>query len=289
MDRTRGEIDMSTHAERIEVFKDTQEWIKQDPHLSKSVDYAKEHTEVFFEDDYPAFDMSKEKDTVITVTGDRSFQAAMRLHRENPDAKIAVMNFANAFHPGGGVTKGSSAQEESLCRTSTLYPLLYRVTLRDSYYKHHHDVNTPKATDSLIYTEGVVICKTDESLPKRMEPQDWVTVDVITIAAPDLRTRSNVHAPLVGGGTYMNNAELFGYHVKRAIHMLTCAASKKADILVLGAFGCGAFQNDPNVVARAYKTALQEFPKVFDKIEFAVYCPPGGSENYRVFRECFEG
>lgn len=280
---------MSTHAERIEVFKDTQEWIKQDPHLSKSVDYAKEHTEVFFEDDYPAFDMSKEKDTVITVTGDRSFQAAMRLHRENPDAKIAVMNFANAFHPGGGVTKGSSAQEESLCRTSTLYPLLYRVTLRDSYYKHHHDVNTPKATDSLIYTEGVVICKTDESLPKRMEPQDWVTVDVITIAAPDLRTRSNVHAPLVGGGTYMNNAELFGYHVKRAIHMLTCAASKKADILVLGAFGCGAFQNDPNVVARAYKTALQEFPKVFDKIEFAVYCPPGGSENYRVFRECFEG
>ena len=280
---------MSTHAERIEVFKDTQEWIKQDPSLSKSVDYAKKHTEVFYEDDYPAFDMSKEKDTVITVTGDRSFQAAMRLHRENPDAKIAVMNFANAFHPGGGVTKGSSAQEESLCRTSTLYPLLYRVTLRDSYYKHHHDVNTPKATDSLIYTEGVVICKTDESLPKRMDPQDWVTVDVITIAAPDLRSRSNVHAPLVGSGTYMNNAELFGYHVKRAIHMLTCAASKKADILVLGAFGCGAFQNDPNVVARAYKTALQEFPKVFDKIEFAVYCPPGGSENYRVFRECFEG
>ena len=280
---------MSTHAERIEVFKDTQEWIKQDPSLSKSVDYAKKHTEVFYEDDYPAFDMSKEKDTVITVTGDRSFQAAMRLHREHPDAKIAVMNFANAFHPGGGVTKGSSAQEESLCRTSTLYPLLYRVTLRDSYYKHHQDVNTPKATDSLIYTEGVVICKTDESLPKRMEPQDWVTVDVITIAAPDLRSRSNVHAPLVGSGTYMNNAELFGYHVKRAIHMLTCAASKKADILVLGAFGCGAFQNDPNVVARAYKTALQEFPKVFDKIEFAVYCPPGGGENDRVFRECFEG
>ena len=280
---------MSTHAERIEVFKDTQAWIDQDPTLSKSVAFAKKHTEVFYEDDYPAFDMSKEKDTVITVTGDRSFQAAMRLHRENPDAKIAVMNFANAFHPGGGVTKGSSAQEESLCRTSTLYPLLYRVTLRDSYYKHHHDVNTPKATDSLIYTEGVVICKTDESLPKRMDPQDWVTVDVITIAAPDLRSRSNVHAPLVGGGTYMNNAELFGYHVKRAIHMLTCAASKKADILVLGAFGCGAFQNDPNVVARAYKTALQEFPKVFERVEFAVYCPPGGSTNYRVFRECFEG
>ena len=112
-----------------------------------------------------------------------------------------------------------------------------------------------------------------------------LTVDVITIAAPDLRDKSNVHVPLVNGGTYMNNAELFGYHVKRAIHMLTCAAAKGADILVLGAFGCGAFQNNPEVVARAYKTALLEFPKVFKQIEFAVYCPPGGSRNYDVFRK----
>ena len=82
----------------------------------------------------------------------------------------------------------------------------------------------------------------------------------------------------------MNNAELFGYHVKRAIHMLTCAAAKGADTLVLGAFGCGAFQNDPEVVARAYKTALQEFPKVFDLVEFDVYCPPTGSKNYEVFK-----
>ena len=117
-----------------------------------------------------------------------------------------------------------------------------------------------------------------------MPQEDWVTVDVITIAAPDLRDKSNIHAPLVNDGIYMTDAELFGCHVKRAIHMLTCAAAKGADILVLGAFGCGAFQNDPEVVARAYKTALQEFPKVFRQIEFAVYCPPGSSRNYEVFR-----
>ena len=61
------------------------------------------------------------------------------------------------------------------------------------------------------------------------------------------------------------------------------AAAKGADVLVLGAFGCGAFQNNPEVVARAYKVAIQEFPKVFKKIEFAVFCPPGGSKNYDVF------
>ena len=70
--------------------------------------------------------------------------------------------------------------------------------------------------------------------------------------------------------------------------MLTCAAAKKADILVLGAFGCGAFQNNPNVVAKAFNTALQEFPHVFDHIEFAVYCPPGGSENYEAFKKVFD-
>ena len=274
---------MSTPEQRIEIFEDTQKWIKADPDLSASIAAAKKSTTVFYEDDYPPFDASKRKKTVITVSGDRSYQAAMRLQKKNPDAKIAVMNFANAFHPGGGVTKGASAQEECLCRTSTLYPLLCRRTLRDSFYKHHYDLNTPKASDSLIYTEGVIICKTDEDLPVRMLKADWVTVDVITIAAPDLRDKSNKYAPLVDGGTYMNNAELFGYHVKRGIHMLTCAAAKGADILVLGAFGCGAFQNDPEVVVRAYKTALQEFPKVFRQIEFAVYCPPGGEGNYEVF------
>lgn len=279
---------MSNHIQRIEVFQDTLNWIQSDKDLSSSVDKAKKNTEVFYEDDYPDFSIDNTYETEITVIGDRSYQAAMRLISDNPGSKVAVMNFANAFHAGGGVDKGASAQEECLCRTSTLYPLLYRKTLYNSFYKYHKDKNSPKATDSLIYTEGVVICKTDEDLPKRMDKKDWVEVDVITIAAPDLRKSSNVYFGLVNGGSNMNDAELFGYHVKRAIHMFTVAASKGADILVLGAFGCGAFKNSPEVVARAYKIAIQEFPKVFKKIEFAVYCPSGGSKNYEVFSSTFK-
>ena len=106
---------MSTHEQRIEVFQDTMAWIKADKDLSDSVDKAKAATEVFFEDDYPSFNIQKELDkTEITVSGDRSYQAAMRLSKEMTGSKIAVMNFANAFHAGGGVTKGSSAQEECL-------------------------------------------------------------------------------------------------------------------------------------------------------------------------------
>lgn len=273
--------------DRIEIFQDTLEWIRTDSDLSASVRKAKEKTKVFYEDDYPKFDSSRTKKQEVVVTDHRSFQAAMNLAKENPDARIAVLNFANAFHAGGGVVTGARAQEECLCRCSTLYPLLYRKTLRDSFYKHHYDLGTQKASDSMIYTEGVVICKTDEDYPRRMKKEDWVTVDVMTVAAPDLRTSPNKHANLIGEAINMNSAELFGYHVKRAIHILTIAAAKKADILVLGAFGCGAFKNDPNVVAKAYQVAIEVFPKVFEKIEFAVYCSPKDQKNYDAFCDVF--
>ena len=280
---------MPTPEQRIEVFNDTIDWIENDAELSAAVDRSKKLTRVFDENDYPSFDRPEYPKTVVTVSGDRSFEAAMRLHREDPSARIAVMNFANSITPGGGVTKGSNAQEECLCRTSTLYPLIYRKSLYDAYYKQHKDLKSARATDALIYTPDVVVCKTDEALPKRMPREQWIIVDVITVAAPDLRDQPNVHFDLIGGGDKMTKFEQFGYHVKRAIHILTCAAAMNADVLVLGAFGCGAFNNDPETVARAYKSALNEFPNVFKKIEFAVFCKPGNSENYDVFNRVLGG
>ncbi len=276
---------MSNHQQRIEVFEDTLDWIHSDQELSDSVIEAKKNTHVYYEHEYPSFSREENPSQTISVSPSRSFEAATRLRFEYPSARIAVMNFANAFHAGGGVTKGSSAQEECLCRTSTLYPLIYRKTLRDTFYQYHKTLNSPRASDALIYTHGVIVCKSDTDLPERLPREKWIDVDVITVAAPDLRDKSNEHFDLISGGTYMSDAELFGYHVRRAMHILTCAAYEGADVLVLGAFGCGAFRNSPEVVARAYKVALAEFPSVFTHVEFAVFCPPNGSsENYDVFK-----
>ena len=182
---------------------------------------------------------------------------------------IAVLNFANAFEPGGGVKLGCSAQEESLCRCSTLYPALAATT---KYYDWHNTHFTDKASDSLIYTENVTICKTDTEFPERMPEEKWVTVDVVTMAAPDLRTEL----------MDMPNAELYSTHVSRATHMLSVAAEHEVDILVLGAFGCGAFRNNPIIVAAAWNDALKWFWKTFDRVIFAIY---GNEVNYRVFRK----
>ena len=94
---------MSTRQERVEVFQDTLAWIREDAQLKQALEAAQKATKVFYEDDYPEFDASKRVNTRISVSRDRSFQAAMRLKREHPEARVAVMNFANAFHPGGGV------------------------------------------------------------------------------------------------------------------------------------------------------------------------------------------
>ncbi len=69
-----------------------------------------------------------------------------------------------------------------------------------------------------------------------------------------------------------------------ASHIQIPVVAKGVDTLIHGAFGCGAFQNDLVIVAKAYKTVLQEYLKVFRKNEFVVYCPPGGSRNYDVFK-----
>lgn len=280
---------MSTKEQRIEVFKDTLAMISEDQDLNKAVEYSKKHTKVFYENEYPSFNAGRTHLMMkVDVTRSRSYEAVQRLSKEYPKAKIAVLNFANAFHPGGGVASGSSAQEECLCRTSTLYPLLDRKTLQNDFYGYHKKLNALQATDALIYTEDVVVCKSDEDLPVRLKKEQWVKTDVITCAAPDLRNSTSWLGALTGGGVKMVNAELFGYHVKRAMHILTCAAHYNVDVLVLGAFGCGAFQNDPETVAKAYKTALEQFPHVFKKVEFAVYCAPGDDTNYKVFRKVLD-
>lgn len=278
--------------DRRDIFLDTLDWMSTDSDLMEAVEKARENTKIYWEDQYPEFE-EKIVDMEVTVSKERTYQAAMRLAKEWPGRKIAVMNFANAYHPGGGVKEGAPAQEECLCRTSTLYPALEENPNSKAYYEYHKKrrrrTHNAKASDALIYTEGVVICKTDEDYPKRMLKGQWSTVDVITIAAPDLRKRSNASAMLSGRGSFMSDSELFAYHVKRALHMLTVAAHKKVDVLVLGAFGCGAFENNPEVVARAYRAALEEFPDVFKRIEFAIYCPNVESENYKVFEKTFVG
>ena len=66
---------------------------------------------------------------------------------------------------------------------------------------------------------------------------------------------------------------------------MTVAANHHAEVLILGAFGCGAFCNNPTIVAKAYDTVLTEFLYHFRTIEFAVYCTYFSQQNYQAFHQ----
>lgn len=309
-----------------EVFEDTQRFYEENTVLKEAVETNRNNTKLYEADDYPdlpilgtveslwamaenpdgslyaqsaAYAAMKEiekgapNDPIqhnqeVRITKHKTFEAAMALHKEFPDKKIAVLNFASATRPGGGVKIGSSAQEESLCRCSTLYPTIDRRWLWQKYYDVNRVANDVIHTDACIYSPGVIICKTDESIPQRMPENEFVTIDVITCAAPNLRNEpANWHNPETGKPIRMDSNQLYEIHLKRAQHIFHIAAANKVDILILGAFGCGAFRNDPAVVAQAYRIAIIPYKARFDLIEFAIYCRDYEIENYDAFYKEF--
>ena len=269
---------------RIEIFKDTQAFCKENELLSASIKASKQATKFYTSNEYPML-KAMDKQCSISVTGERSFESATRLASENPGKKVAVLNFASAVNPGGGVVYGAGAQEECLCRASTLYPLLNTVELKKLYYSPNKEEGNSLHTDAVIYTPNVVICKTDTAFPERLPESQFCTVDILTCAAPNLNEKNT--RKYSGDGAMTSRISLneqYSIHHQRCKHILSIAADNGVDILVLGAFGCGAFKNDPTTVARAMHDACNEYKEYFDIINFAVVKKGNRTnENYRVF------
>lgn len=198
---------------------------------------------------------------------------------------VAVHNFASASNPGGGVVNGASAQEECLCRCSGLYFNINTRAMWDGFYQPHRDVHDPIHNDDIIYTPGVTVFKTDTAMPELMPESDWYDVDVITCAAPNLRNQpSNKYNTGDGNKqTVMKDKDLLALHEKRLRRILEVALSEGCDTIILGAFGCGAFQNNPEVVAQANRNVIKDYLHAFKNIEFAVYCSPRDDRNFKIF------
>lgn len=255
-----------------DVFADTQRWYTSDEKLGKAIRNSQQRTVLHGPEPIrvPEEALYRYEDKArVLVSSDRTLQAAGKYRGQ----KVLVLNFASATTPGGGVLWGSSAQEEALCRCSTLYPCLTTDALWNGYYRFHRDRQEDLYTDACIYTPDVLSIKTDTVDPCRLPPEEWQTIDVLTCAAPNLREKS------------LDEAALYDLHVQRGRQILAAAAVHGADVVILGAFGCGAFRNPPRVVASAYRQILPIFARAFRTVEFAVYCSPRDDTNYRVFWE----
>jgi len=207
-----------------------------------------------------------------------SFTAARKRIAANaalggPLKRVLVLNLANPVNPGGGVRHGAKAQEEDLCRKSSL---LFSLTSEAAapYYEYNRGLHSNLASHALVLSPRVEIIR-DESGAYLSQSS---IVSVLTCAAPMVRyglegmTEESYHALLYD----------------RIYGMLRCAAFWGYDSLILGAFGCGAFGNDAQVVAQTFAKALHSCDNQFSTMEFAVLDHSPSQYNFQSFAKIFK-
>lgn len=186
-------------------------------------------------------------ETRVQVSNETTLGAALRLIQDG--LKPLALNFANGIHPGGGFLNGARAQEETLCRSSALHETL----VDDPMYEAHRRRPLPDSTDWAIYSPGVPVFRKDDGTAM---DHYWL-LDFLTCAAP---VAYRVGQP--------NAGDLLQCRIQR---VLAIAQSYGYAALVLGAWGCGAFGNDPRRTAADFRQALEnDFKGVFSDIVFAV-------------------
>jgi uncharacterized protein (TIGR02452 family) len=186
-------------------------------------------------------------ETRVQVANETTLGASRRLVESG--LRPLALNFANGIHPGGGFLAGARAQEEVLCRSSALFETL----IDDPMYAAHRERPEPDSTDWAILSPDVPVFRADDGTEL---PEPW-SLSVITCAAP--------YAPDVG---QPRSGDLLRRRIDR---VLAVARAHGYRALVLGAWGCGAFGNDPRRTARDFRQALEEtYSGAFSNIIFAV-------------------
>ncbi len=187
---------------------------------------------------------------------------------------VAALNFASAKNPGGGFLNGSQAQEESLARSSALHASLLRAW---AFYERH------RASPSLLYSDAIVLspdCPVFRDDEGRLleEPQ---LVTFITSAAPN--------AGAIAEKRPAETAAIPEVFRRRCEYVLALAASRGYSQLVLGAWGCGVFRNDPGVVASAFANHLRHgaWSMRFERVVFSVLDTSSSRETFGAFARAF--
>ena len=212
----------------------------------------------------PDGELARFKETRVQVTNETTLGASRRL--VECGLRPLALNFANGVQPGGGFLLGARAQEEVLCRSSALYQTL----LGDPMYDAHGKRPLPDSTDWAIYSADVPVFRTDDGSDL---PRPWL-LSFITCAAP--------YAPAIG-------QPAAGALLRHRIHRVLAIARAYGHVaLVLGAWGCGAFKNDPHRTAGDFRQALEaDYRGAFSDVVFAISDWSPERKSLGPFRDVF--
>lgn len=275
-------------AKNAEIFKDTEHMYRTNEKLKAVVKNSITSQKLILANDGVDYEVVNGRVGQVVVSGKRTLEASESYAKQGK--RVCVLNFASATNPGGGVVHGSSAQEEAICRCSTLYPCLNTKEMWNKFYGPHREADNPLYNDDCIFTPEVKVFKDDTNFPELLPENEWWDVDVITCAAPNLRNvPSNRMNPNAGSKKADISYEgLKALHTSRIQRIFEIAIANKAEVLILGAFGCGAFRNPPELVAEVFAEFTGKYRGYFDVIEYAVYHTERETANYEAFKDAME-
>ena len=246
--------------------------------IAGTVHYApQDFASVFEERDAILAGATKEGAAQCRVINATTLGAARELLSGDSCDKVLCLNFASAKNPGGGFLGGSQAQEESLARATALYAC---IKPKQVYYETNRACRTCLYTDHMVYSPAVPAFRDD---------------DDELLATP--YNVSILTAPAVNAGAVRQNEpdhviQIANVMLARIEKVLSLAVVHGYKTLVLGAWGCGVFKNDPASVAQLFHRHLKEhesFKSAFDTVVFAVLDKTRDLGIIRPFQERFAG
>jgi uncharacterized protein (TIGR02452 family) len=243
--------------------------------IKDETDFAVKNSKLFRMEDFPEnFELTKRTGkTRFEVTDETTLEAAKRICKENKDENPFVLNFASAKNPGGGFLGGAQAQEESLARSSSLYPCL---TANFAMYEYNRRGHSCLYSDWMIYSPRVPVFRNDDgSLIQKPYLVSFLTSPAVNAGVVKQKEPKRVHL-------------IEPVNKERARKFLWIANQEKHQTLILGAWGCGVFQNDPAMIARIFKDLLTgEFKNCFERVIMAIYDRSLTKKVYNSFAEEF--
>ena len=250
--------------DRKKIADDNYKLIKSHKyHIDKNIETVDDNYHSFIESNLQ--NCTKYRNTQVIVTNYSTIEAAILYHKQYDNLSICILNFADSTKPGGGYLNGRSPQEETICRQTLLYPTL----VGNQMYKDNIENNAKiEGSDTMIYSPNVLVIRDNEY--KFINQKFCINV----ISSPAVDNRKNV----------WNAHKLMESRIRKIIQL---AAYKGNRILILGAFGCGIFKNDPHQIAKIfYKVLIKE--KMKDYFQFVIFPIYKDTNNYYTFKNIFD-
>lgn len=198
----------------------------------------------------------KQNEGVVKVLNIDCVEALQIYKKDKP----LLLCMASEYHPGGGVKKGCNAQEELLCRISTLYTNLQKIKRYGMY-----PIKNPFIVKDVVFFKD----QHHDNL------KDEIICDVLMASAVKKQRGQKF------------KEEDVTLTLKKIKQMLTLAIQEGYKTVILSAFGCGAYNNPPEVVAECFKQILygDEYIKYFESVVFSII-DNKHTDNYKIFKKC---